>query len=450
VDELDAFVAERLQHALDGLDSHSLLRETGRLPQYIRARRGREAMTWFQVQQRRVKRYAGRQAVRLLYQRSEAVRFARELEGRDRAGGALLDLVAAVSPDPRVLERLPYHYRQLFLGKPGFSRDFWAGWSVERRLAAQAVAHYRRGFEGPILVAGEPMAGKSALVQAIAEEHFDGAPTYRVIPPQERTTEPDALLARIAESVGAPAGADDPLLTLPAGAVVIFEDLDRWWERAVDGYAALDTALELMERHAGRCTFLVSADTHAFRFIDRAHAIGRRFIATIECRPFSAREIGDVVQLRHGSTGLVFILDGVPEDRLTGVARARLFNRLFDYSAGNIGAALHGWITHIRSVDGDRLRIARPVAPDLQALDALDPMHRVLLVQFLLHRSLDEDRLLRLAGARPDLLATPLAELRRARVIVSERDTERGAILAINPFLRPFVARRFREMDLVE
>ncbi|CAN5897026.1 hypothetical protein BH23GEM9_BH23GEM9_31660 [soil metagenome] len=446
VTELDGAMRARLEHALAGLEPHRLLRETTRLPQYIRARRSREALSWFQEQQGRAQKYAGEQAVRLLYQRSEAVRFARELESRSPAGDALLDLVAAVSPDPHVMERLPYHYRQLFLGKPGFSRDFWAGWSVERRLVARAVAHYHRGFAAPLLVLGEPFAGKSALVQSIAEEHFPDAPVYRVRPPREQSPHADSLLAAVATAVGAVAGGDDALLAVPAGAVVIFDDLDRWWERSRDGYTAIDAALELMERHAGRIVFLASADVHAFRFIDRVHGIGRHFLSAIECRPFSAREIGDVVQLRHGSTGFVFEIDGVTEDRLSGMARARLFNRLFDFSAGNIGSALHGWITHIRSIEGERLRIVKPVTPDLNALDALEPVHRLILVQLLLHRALAHDRLVRLGGARPGIVAAPLAELRRARVIIDDGH----GLLVINPFLRPFVARRFTDLELIE
>jgi amino acid transporter len=446
VDELDGMMSARLEHALAGLEPQRLLRESNRLPQYIRARRGREALGWFQAQRRRAQQLAGEQTERLLYQRSEAVRFARELESRDRASGALLDLVATVSPDRTVLERLPYHYRQLFLGKPGFTRDFWSGWSVERRLAARAVALLRRGFEGPILVLGEPFAGKSALAQSIVEEHFEGAPVFRIVPPRERTTDAAAMVDAIAAAVAAPTAGDDPLATLPAGAVMIFDDLDRWWQRSRDGYGAIDAALELMERHAGRCVFLATADTHAFRFIDRVHGIGRRFLSAIECRPFSAREIGDVVQLRHGSTGFAFEIGGIHEDRLSGIARARLFNNLFDYSAGNIGAALHGWIAHIRAVDGERLRIAAPAVPDLQPLDALESVHRLILVQLLLHRSLDHHRLVSLGGARPGGLAAPLAELRRTRVIVDDA----AGMLVINPFLRPFVARRFAALELIE
>jgi amino acid transporter len=446
VADLDEHIAARLGRALEGLEPHRLMRETGRLPQYIRARRGREALTWFEQQRIGAQRFANEQAVRLLYQRSEAVRFARELEHRGRARSALFDLVAAVSPEPQVLERLPYHYRQLFLGKPGFSREFRAGWAVERRLAARAVSLYNRGFEGAILVLGEPFAGKSALVHGIADEHFNGATVHRVVPPRERVTTADALLDAVSEAVGVPPGSDDPLVAAATGSIMIFDDLDGWWERHHDGYHAIDAAVSLMERHAGRLVFLASADAHAYRFIDRAHDIGRHFLATIECRPFSAREISDVVQLRHASTGFVFELDGVGEDDLAGTVRARLFNRLFDYSGGNIGAALHGWIAGITAVNGDRLTVRRPVAPDLSALDELEAVHRLLLVQLLLHRSMEPDRLVRLGGARPAIVAGPLAELRRARVIVEDLH----GMLVINPYLRPFVARRFAELELVE
>src|SRR5690606_20576968 len=84
LDRLDREIAAQLDDAFSGLESHRLLRETGRLPQYIRARRSREALTWFEEQHRRIRRFAGEQTVRLVYQRSEAVRFTRELEGRTR------------------------------------------------------------------------------------------------------------------------------------------------------------------------------------------------------------------------------------------------------------------------------------------------------------------------------------------------------------------------------
>ncbi|MBR9989855.1 MAG: amino acid permease [Gemmatimonadetes bacterium] len=447
IEELTTITAVQLDHAVEGLEPYRLLRETSRLPQYIRARHGRDALTWFEEQRRSVQRFAGEQTVRLLYQRSEAVRFTRELEERSRtASGGLRDLVASVSPDPRIFERLPYHYRQLFLGKPGFSRDFWTGWTAERRLAARAMEQYRMGFAGPLLVTGEPFAGKSALAQALVEEHFADATVHRITPPRERTTDAAALLARIAEVIGVPDGTGDPLTIVTTGSVVVFEDLDAWWERSDDGYAALDLAFELMETHADRCMFVVTADAHAFRFIDRVRSIRRRFLAVIECRPFSAREIGDVIQLRHGSTGLTYEIGGVHEQKLTDLARARYFHRLFEYSGGNIGAALHGWISHIRSIDGERLTVARPAAPDLHPLDRLDSMQKLLLVQLVLHRALPAERLLRLGGAARDRLEEPLAHLRRARVITE--DARYG--LVINPFVRPFVARHFTEMELVE
>jgi amino acid transporter len=446
-DEFRRQLDRQLAHAAEGLEPYRMLRETHRLPQYIRARRGREAISWFNARRRQLQRFTGEQTVRLLYQRSEAARFARELEGRARRGdAALLELVAAVTPDPRTLEALPYHYRQLFLGKPGFNRDLWAGWATERRDAARAVEHYRRGFEGPLLVTGPPFAGTSSLAQAIIDDHFEGAPLLRVTPPRSRQTHADALRARIAAAAGAPAAVEDPLLAVPAGGVVLLEDLDRWWERGPEGYGAIDAAFDLMERHAGRCMFVVTANAHAFRFIDRVRHLRRRFLAVIECRPFSAREIGDVIQLRHGTTGLVYEVEGVREDAMTDIARARLFHRFYEYAGGSIGAALHGWIAHIEAVDGEVLRMRRPAMTDLQAIDALEPVSKLLLTQLVLHRTLPDQRLLQLGGAGAEPLAAPLAELRRTRVVLEDSRAE----LAINPYLLPFVARRLADLGFIE
>jgi amino acid transporter len=446
-ERLGETVPRRLEDAFGAMTPHSLARTAGRVPGYVRALSGRDARSWLQRERARARRVIAGLMGRLLYQRSATLLAARGLERRAErsASAALPRLLTAVRPDPAVLEALPYHYRQLFLGKPMYSRDFWVGWSQEKELAAAAVASHRRGLGAGVAIVGEPYSGKSALARYIAEEHFPRDRVFTVSPPPERSTDPEVFRERLREGLGlATPDAADPLSALPE-AVVILDDADLWWERSTEGYDVIRDILRLIRQHGDRILFLLVADVHAFRFIEGVEELDAEFLAVIECAPFSAREIGDVIDLRHTSTGLVFEYDGRLEDDLSAWRRARLFNRIFDYSGGGIGAALQAWIAHIRRIDGERLVIEAPRRPELDALDDLRPTQLLILVQVILHRALDQDRLSRLCPLDAALLEREVGALLRNGVLYEPRP----GVVAVDPFLRPHLTAWCVDRELV-
>lgn len=463
-EELESKLDARTGTVFDGLGPHGIARAAERLPHYIRSRRGREALSRFRRLGRRTRSWAKEQVVRLLYRRSEAVILARSLEERARGATAeeVRALVASVSPRPDVLDALPYHYRHLFLGKPVFSRDFWVGREAEQRKAAAAIAAHRRGVRGGILVIGERGSGKTTLVQILLRRHLAGAPVYTVRPPAGGSVDVDAFEARLRAAVTGAAGGlsgaairpgpaaagaagSDPLAAVPTGSVVVLDDVDLWWERSDSGLAVIDHITGLMDRHEGRCLFILAADVRAYRFVSRVREIEERFLSVIECGPFSARQIEEVVLFRHGLTGLTFEVDGRPDTQLSELARAKLFGRLFDHSQGNIGAALNAWVAHIAAVDGDRLRIVEPTTPRLRALDALRPLQLLLLVGFVLHRAVTFERLSRITGLEDEVLRRELGTLRRFGLVVEDAHD----VWTLDPFLHPHLARRFLEEGLV-
>ncbi|HUG40591.1 MAG TPA: hypothetical protein VMM12_08905 [Longimicrobiales bacterium] len=446
-DRLAEAVPRRLHATFGALNPHALARTAERVPGYVRALRGREALSWFARERGRAQRAIGELMGRLLYQRSATLLAARGLERRAARSpdAALPRLVAEVRPDPGVLEALPYHYRQLFLGKPTFTRDFWVGWQQELELAAAAVANHRQGLGGGVAIVSEPYGGKSALARYIAAEHFTPDRVFLVPPPLERSTDPAVFRSHLRRALKGEASDDgDPLAGLE-DAVVILDDLEFWWERSDDGYGVVRDVVELIRSHGDRVLFLVVADVHAFRFIASVEELDADFLAVIESPPFSAREIGEVIDLRHSSTGLVFEYEDRLEDELSAWRRARLFNRVFDYSRGGIGAALHAWIAHIRRIEGERLVVDAPARPDLTALDALRPTRLLLLVQLILHNSLERERLPRLCPLDPATLDRELAALLRTGVLHEPRP----GILAIDPFLRPHLTTWCAERELV-
>jgi amino acid transporter len=441
IDALDDLMRQRTESAIDRLALIGLMRTATALHGYVRRQRGREALSRLHATWLRARGALSTAVVHALYERSEGVLLARRLgeQARHSTGTQIRRLVAGVSPRPGVLEALPFHYRQLFLGKPSFTRDYWVGWRDERARAAAIIAEHRRGQHGGLLVLGGEGSGKTSLLHALALEHFAADRVHVITPPPDGSADADVFLDRLRAAVNAAPDDPDPAALIRAGSVLVLDDLDRWWQRSSGGFAVLDVILALMERHAAHCFVLAAADIHAFRFIDRLRPIQGRFLDIIECAPLSARQIAEVVVFRHGSTGLTFRIGGEPEQRLSNWRRARLFNALFDFSDGNIGVALQGWITHVRAVADGRLDIDPPARPNLRPLDALTPVQVLLLVQILLHRGLSHERLEQLAPMPHDELAAELATLRRFGLLQESSN----AVLHVNRYLRPHLVRRF-------
>ena len=124
---------------------------------------------------------------------------------------------------------------------------------------------------------------------------------------------------------------------------------------------------------------------------------------------------------------------------------ARLFSAHFDAAAGNMAAALRGWLAHVESCEDQDITIRRPATADWSALDALDADGKTLLLQLILHKEASRGRIRRILG-QPDAVVDDLIrELTHAALVVEH--PSRG--FALNPYIQHHVIRHFRGRGLV-
>jgi hypothetical protein len=207
----------------------------------------------------------------------------------------------------------------------------------------------------------------------------------------------------------------------------------------------MDLLDELIARAGPRLLILINANPRSFALANRIRPIEERVLRTVECEPFSARQLQEVVLLRHASTGLTFTLDGRTEEELSRLRFARLFDAYYDYSGGNVGVTLHAWIAHIREIDGELLRIVPPRRPQLDVFEPLAPLQLMLLVQFVLHGELTAQRLARITRLDGATLARETRSLVRAGLLVED---PRGDV-AIDRFVHPHLVRFLTRQELV-
>jgi amino acid transporter len=449
IPEVGAAFGEQLELVLDGTNAYDLGATSQNLEQHIRRHQGRVAVSGARGLIRRGVTAARRALVNLTYRKSEGVLLARRLEAATHPDGALVDRIASLvdanTPRPEVLEALPFYYRQLFFGQSALSDAFWVGRNAELEQVARAVASFRRGAEGALIIAGPRASGKTALAQRSVGELFAGREVLRVQPRPGGSVQLahfDAAVAKARDTTGT---SDAVIRALPDGSAVVIDDLELWWERSREGMAVVDRILELVERHGGRVLFILCVGRQALNLLDRLCALSDRALAVVHCGPMPAEALKTIVTLRHASTGVKFSLGERSEDDLGALRLARLFSGYFDYSGGVVGAALRGWIAHVDKVGEDALVVRAPHPERWELVDELRREWVALLLQLVLHKQMSSARLERVTGLDRQVLARELDTLRRIGLLVESRKR----VVEINPFVFHIVSSRFLSQGLL-
>ncbi|MDH3271678.1 MAG: ATP-binding protein, partial [Gemmatimonadota bacterium] len=388
-----------------------------------------------------------RHLVGVWYRRSRGVILGERLRAGEREGRTpvdrLLTLVESQSPTPRVIANLPFYYRQLFLEHAVATRDFWAARPRVEARVELAVERFRRGFEGGILIVGDPGSGKSSLVAKVAQRS-GGAPVLRVSPPPHVTADRAVFQKHLRISLGVAGDLDESLARLPAGTLIVVDDLDLWWERRRGGLEVVEYVLDLIDRFGGHCLFLVAATTSTERLLRGLVALEERFLASIPLEPFTAEELRDIVLVRHRSSGMGLLVDGRPTQGLADWRLARFFNQLFDRTRGNVGEALQSWIASIDSLEGEEIRVGTVESPRLSPLRELRPRQRGLIGALMVHRRMPAGALERVTGLDSEALAEEVVALRRTGLV-----EEAGGVLTLNRFIEPELRRDLRERGVL-
>ena len=438
-----------LKTTFEKMNPYLISRSFGELNQTIRTHESRKVIAQIVRFAEQLKTRSKSILVWMVYRRSEGVLLAKKLgETSDifqTATGYMLVKTRLLSPDTEVFRTLPFYYQQLFLGKQMINRDFLVDRMYEMDSASRIVDLYNQGYRGGMLVLGERYSGKSTLSHSIASTYFERQNIYQVFPPERGSIDSAEFRNRLTEAVQLNGNYDTLFNSLPKKSVVIFHDLELWWERSPDGFVVIDELTNLIDRYGDSCFFIVNAGTYGFHFINRLKPIENTFIGAIKCQQFDSEELQKAILLRHRSSGLTFELDNHAEEDVSKLRLAKLFNKYFDITDGNIGQAMHYWISNIKRVQSRTLYITTPIDVNDITIDKLDSDWLIILQQFMLHKHLTPERFERIPGSNGTTDMTLLESLKRSGLI---RESQPG-VLHINPYLQPLVTRRLREMDLV-
>ncbi len=439
---------ELLTNAFESLAPEIIEKSSAELSETLREYTGQKVISTFGHWRDVLAGKIEQRTIRLLYSKSQELIQTRKLRSKKpQSAGSwpVLDLVQAVSPDHRILQKLPQFYINLFSSRSSIGTEFYIKRDEDEQQMESAVTRYREGFRGGILVLGERNSGKTVFCKHAVARHFPNGNVFHIFPPKTGAASVDDLARRVQQTTGYSGSLPQIVSTLAYEAVLVFHDLELWFERRRDGFQVIQALEQLMDVFSDRVLFIFNTNPHSFALINSLEPMHKRLISIVHLTPFSTEEIKDLIMGRHNSSGLHFRWNGKEERKLSKYKKARLFDSYFNFTDGNPGVVLNAWLNNIQRVSGSTLDVRMPEMPELSPLRDLDDDWLVLLAHFALHKRMSAARLERITGLEEFEFDKMLRQMRHGGLI---EEQGRG-IFAINRYLEPLLIKVLREKQLL-
>lgn len=394
----------------------------------------------------RAKRMAGNRFVSLLYGKSEGQlwisHFERQHAGVELSNREMLSFAEAVTPTDEVIRSLPFYYGSLFSGQSGASDDFWVGMQDEMQACATAIQRFKAGFPGALIITGGRTSGKSSLSRRVVEKHFSQDHIHPVRAPQACSADGSFFVQKLLETFNAKnRNIDDVFRAMPPGKAIIIQDLGLWWERRTDGDAIIRLIIDLIDRFGHKCLFVLNVNPYALELINRQTGLSGYALATVNCEPFDARELRELIMLRHHAGGMRFTYKKKREDQMTALDQARMFNALFNLSYGNPGLAMQLWLASVTKVTGTHMNLKGFHVPSAKAFDTLTPEQWFYLQQFVINRRITANTLAANLQVPVSEVSQQIRRLMRAGILTEKFDK----VYAIRPGLDLYLTEQLQK-----
>ncbi|MEM1135920.1 MAG: amino acid permease [Bacteroidota bacterium] len=441
------FTAAQLEKAFEPLNTLNIEESASAFLTGLRSYQGQQVISVVSQATSKVEQLFESVITYLFYGKSEGILLAKKLNktpGLTSINSRLLDLKEKVNPSADIIASLPPYYNTLFSSKSNISKDFWISRKREEALFSKSVNRYQQGFHGGILLLGERDSGKTAFCKHIVQQCLKNYEVYTVFPPIRGTQTAKGLEKVLQRATARQGDADQIMGQLPEKSAIVINDLELFWENTETGLEVVHLLGNLINKYGHKTLFVVNTNPHAFKSISKKTEIASWLIEIINFTPLNAKQLKELIMKRHRSSGLAI---GLSTDKspINEVQMAQLFNSYFDYSEGNPGTALSGWLANIQKVNKEILTIQKPHFPTLSILKELDEDQTQLLRHFVLHKRLTHQKIERVCNWDTLKVKSLLLSLQRAGIVGEKA----AAIYQVDPYILPFLVKALRDKELL-
>lgn len=440
---------ERFHSIEDKLTLYTFIDNAGLMRTKIRQREIRKQTNLMRNMKQSATRFVQKQVNQYWYSQSIGAIFKHRLRnefGRNRFRiNDALEILDQVSISADLDKKIPYFYKQLFVRKQYYLNELWTGREKEMTEAERAVKRYRSGINGGVMVVGDHFSGKTFFSQHFINKFYPDASTFILTPPYAGSTDVN-LFKKSLESALEVSGSFYKIFnSIPHKSVLIVDDLALWWEQTEEGFAVVKQLIELIDKYSHRCLFVINLNRFSYELMRRMYPIENYFLSLIELRPFTAGELEEIILKRHNSTTLKLRMYGGLRENLRSWDYARIFAKFAALSGGNVGVALHAWLANIADVSEDVIYLRTPQNPDAAVLDNLKPGWYLILIQLMLHKRANLQKLARICLDSNHEIKETIDVLLRAGIIAEKNP----GVYEVNMTFYPFVQRKLIEKGML-
>ena len=439
-----------LTNAFEPLSSAIIIRTSGNLTKKIRETDKRMLSRHLKKFRKSIRSKVTNQFVNLLYRQSEGILWAHRIEqSREKAslypGENINQMLEKITPAKSVIQSLPFYYSSLFSGSSSIGGDLWVGMEHEIEKGSKAIKRFINGSSGLLIISGERSSGKSSLSKHLANLHFPKQNIYNIRAPRESIADENLFEKSILKVINGQNNLEYNMEMLPYKSVIIINDLELWWERKPFGTQVVEKIIFLMRQYGHKILFIINTNQYALKIINQLSSLNTWALDVVFCQAFDARELRELIMVRHQAGGMKFFLDKKHEDEMSDWDYARLFNRFFNLSFGNPGYALNLWLAGIKKHSGNTLYIKKPDDRALSIPEKIPHDEIIYILQFILHRRFSIKKLAEII--QNDLESTE----KNVRILIQKGILieKFPGVLSLNPALEIHLVKKLKSLELL-
>ena len=417
--ELDA---ESLYNEISQLLSYyTFVKTASNLKQYIHQQKKLNRFEKIKVIINDWKLYLKTQQANLIYSKSKALVFRKQIEQSHEIQSPvkqLLDFTYCLSPNKTVIEQLPFYYKQLFRSSNIQYKDFWVGREQELKQAQAAFERYQSGYKGAIAVIGADGVGKSFFSYYIAS--ISSAPkVYNISPNYGQKATMNDLTKAFQKATDQSGTIEEILSGLEKNSVIIIDNFELWASPYQD-QTLTEYLKQLVDKNLKQLVFILNMHELSFKQIFISTKYSDLFLDIIRLGNLDSRVLKEIVLTRHNTSGLKLKMNNKLFMELSDLKLARLFNKIHRITNGNIDASLKLWLTSINKFTDNIIEISLPQI-EVTKLDSLDIDSKIILKQFIIYKRLTIEGLAYLIKEDFEDVKQKIKYLERSGLIVKHK-----------------------------